>query len=414
MLAASIATSTGQYINPDDILSPLSTAAEMDSKSSPLAMLAKTCSQIGADPIAPSSSSNKTGSSLKKNSPDLQNRHRNSPGSHGSSSLSDSKSCNLDSTDTNTRSPNSTHNNKSRSRSSSTEIRVTDNMTTVNSSRKLSGRDSNPGPGASPSLLKINSHSANPVPSVNSTRPLPPSVVGSYPSTSVGTSGVSTMSNPTSATSAAALLNNPFLASFASSLQSCPESIPGSATGSATGSGSVCRDPLCRDPLCPTALRNHQQIQNNFTYSSLLQTSSYYKEAMMAFTLQQRMAALAAAPPPGAVPGGTLPHVCNWVAGTEYCGRRFANAEELLVHVKTHTNLSTSSDPRALSILNASSPPPTSHHRFHPYARPLGVPHPASPSIPPLTTPTHPALAALASNPYASLYTSLFSRPPLL
>ena len=69
-------------------------------------------------------------------------------------------------------------------------------------------------------------------------------------------------------------------------------------------------------------------------------------------------------------------------SGTEYCGRRFSNAEELLVHVKTHTNLSTSSDPRALSILNASSPPPTSHHRFHPYARPLGVPHPASPSIP--------------------------------
>ena len=290
---------------------------QMDSKSSPLAMLAKTCSQIGADPIAPSSSSNKTGSNLKKNSPDLQYRNRNSPGisnlSHGSSSLSDSKSCNLDSTDTNTRSPNSTHNNKSRSRSSSTEIRVTDSMTVNNSSRKP-GRDSNPGPGASPTLLKINSHSSNPVPPVNSTRPLPSSV-GSYPSTTVGSSGVSTnMSNPTSATSAAALLNNPFLASFASSLQSTPESIPGSATGSGAGSGSVCRDPLCRDPH-PLQNPYHQQIQNNFTYSSLLQTSSYYKEAMMAFTLQQRMAALAAAPPPGAAPGGTLPHVCNWVAG---------------------------------------------------------------------------------------------------
>lgn len=282
----------------------------MDSKSSPLAMLAKTCSQIGCDPIAPSSSSsNKTGSNLKKNSPDLQSRHRNSPGisssiSHGSSSLSDSKSCNLDSTDTNTRSPNPTHNNKSRSRSSSTEILVTDNTPVNNSSRKP-GRDSNPGPGASPSLLKTNSHSANHVPPVNSTiRPV------SYPSTTVGASGVSSMSNHTSATSAAALLNNPFLASFASSLQSCPESIPGSATGS----GSVCRDPLCRDPH-PFQNPYHQQIQNNFTYSSLLQTSSYYKEAMMAFTLQQRMAALAAAPPPGAAPGGTLPHVCNWVAG---------------------------------------------------------------------------------------------------
>ena len=34
----------------------------------------------------------------------------------------------------------------------------------------------------------------------------------------------------------------------------------------------------------------------------------------MAFTLQQRMAALAATPP-GAATGGSLPHVCNWVAG---------------------------------------------------------------------------------------------------
>ena len=96
--------------------------------------------------------------------------------------------------------------------------------------------------------------------------------------------------------------------------------------------------------------------------------------------------------------------------GTEYCGRRFANAEELLVHVKTHTNLSTS-DPRALSILNASSATPNSHQRYHPYSRPPGPP---TPSIPPLTPPMPPALAALASNPYASLYTSLFSRPPLL
>ena len=35
----------------------------------------------------------------------------------------------------------------------------------------------------------------------------------------------------------------------------------------------------------------------------------------MAFTLQQRMAALASAQPPGSTPGGTMPHVCNWVAG---------------------------------------------------------------------------------------------------
>ena len=117
--------------------------------------------------------------------------------------------------------------------------------------------------------------------------------------------------------------------------------------------------------------------------------------------------------------------------GTDYCGRRFANSEDLLVHVKTHTNPSTS-DPRALSMLNVSAPAsvaeqaaaasvsattssmstmPSPSPRFHPYGRP--PPPPQSASTPP-TTPLPPSLAALASNPYASLYTSLFARPPLL
>jgi len=427
LAAAASATSTGQYINPDDILSPLSSPAEMDSKASPLAMLAKTCSQIGADPIVGSGSvtSNKTGSSTimkKRNSPDQLARQRHSP---LAGSISDPKSCILDggsTTDPNTRSPIQS---KSRSRSSSTEIRVTDNMT-VNSStcnKKITS--------TSPLLKSVGVGGVNvPTPSTTaataisaapSSRPLPPSV--SYPAHSTAGTGAS------SNTSAAALLNNPFLASFASSLQQTPESGSGltggggcmssnnaaAAAAAAAAASSVCRDPMCRDPLCPTALRN-QQHMNSFTYSSLL-ASPYYKEAMMAFTLQQRMAALAAGVPPGSAAAGALPHVCNWVAGTEYCGRRFANAEELLVHVKTHTNLSTS-DPRALSILNAaSSAPPTSHQRFHPYARPsvgVGSTPPTAPPPPSVTAPMPPALAALASNPYASLYTSLFSRPPLL
>ena len=30
------------------------------------------------------------------------------------------------------------------------------------------------------------------------------------------------------------------------------------------------------------------------------------------------------------------------MAGRDYCGKRYSSAEELLVHLKTHTNLSTS------------------------------------------------------------------------
>ena len=36
------------------------------------------------------------------------------------------------------------------------------------------------------------------------------------------------------------------------------------------------------------------------------------------------------------------PYICNWMAGRDYCGKRFTSAEELLVHLKTHTNLSAS------------------------------------------------------------------------
>merc|ERR1739838_72166 len=49
------------------------------------------------------------------------------------------------------------------------------------------------------------------------------------------------------------------------------------------------------------------------------------------------------------VPGG--PYICNWMDGCDYCGKRYTSAEELLVHLKTHTNLSASDS----ALLNPSS-----------------------------------------------------------
>ena len=39
----------------------------------------------------------------------------------------------------------------------------------------------------------------------------------------------------------------------------------------------------------------------------------------------------------GVLPGHGLAYVCNWVAGSDYCGKRFATSEELLQHLRTHT-----------------------------------------------------------------------------
>lgn len=60
-----------------------------------------------------------------------------------------------------------------------------------------------------------------------------------------------------------------------------------------------------------------------------------------------------------------LPYVCNWISGdAAYCGKRFSSSEELLTHLRTHTNGAVSEASSALSMLGASGLPPT-HPLFH-------------------------------------------------
>ena len=47
-----------------------------------------------------------------------------------------------------------------------------------------------------------------------------------------------------------------------------------------------------------------------------------------------------------------LPYYFSSNLGTDYCGKRFVSSEELLVHLKTHTNLSTS-DLRPIPLLSS-------------------------------------------------------------
>ena len=37
--------------------------------------------------------------------------------------------------------------------------------------------------------------------------------------------------------------------------------------------------------------------------------------------------------------GSSEPYVCNWVSGSAsaYCGKRFANSDDLLNHLRSHT-----------------------------------------------------------------------------
>lgn len=127
-----------------------------------------------------------------------------------------------------------------------------------------------------------------------------------------------------------------------------------------------------------------------------------------------------------------LPLVCNWVAGNDYCGKRFTNSEELLQHLRSHTSCMDSvslasysalgfppsvaaaslaachghlGNPAALSPNSLRRTYPTSlspvssilsANRYHPYKSPLG-------SVATVLTPTQQLTTAQYYPPY-SLY----------
>lgn len=65
--------------------------------------------------------------------------------------------------------------------------------------------------------------------------------------------------------------------------------------------------------------------------SSLFSLQSYYLQMMMAAS-RRDMASM----PPATTPS-TESHVCNWNVGSSSCGKSFPTADELLVHLRSHT-----------------------------------------------------------------------------
>ncbi|CAB4055916.1 unnamed protein product [Lepeophtheirus salmonis] len=106
---------------------------------------------------------------------------------------------------------------------------------------------------------------------------------------------------------------------------------------------SPCTDPLCRDPSCPTTMwRNSQILQRSY---------------MFPYGLPPPPALFPSFAPPSAsggagIPGAGPPYTCNWMQGTDFCGRRFNTSDELMTHLRSHTNLGGES----------SSPPPPQQH----------------------------------------------------
>lgn len=81
-----------------------------------------------------------------------------------------------------------------------------------------------------------------------------------------------------------------------------------------------CTNPMCTDVTCPTGAARASFLMGLPPHPS-----------MSLMNLMHPPPALAAATPPAS------PYVCNWMAGGEFCGRRFDSSEDLMGHLRTHT-----------------------------------------------------------------------------
>ena len=71
------------------------------------------------------------------------------------------------------------------------------------------------------------------------------------------------------------------------------------------------------------------------------------------------------------------PLTCNWVQGSDYCGKKFTNSEEFLLHLHAHTATSPTAPATSKSSLE-----PSSHSSLPPSSQPLPPFNPAA--LPPL------------------------------
>jgi len=414
-----------RYITPE-YLAPLP-SSEKTGKS-PLQLLAQTCSQIGADPgsnKSNSSGSNSGNGNSSNNSLENKTKEKSKAGSPALIVSDNAALPGGGAVTTQVNRPVSFKpyetDRKKANKTPSSVISLSPSSSGSNNNN-MSPNKSPPAPGSTGS----NKTTSSSVSSASETTPVIRSgmeVLAGHPKDLGSMAGL--YANPAFRPPAAGAGHGGYPGAGAASLippTTLAASLAAAAAGSHYPGNSVCRDPYCRDPTCPTAMYN-AQLAASLMASGL---PPGYAELIQAHKASSTAAAVASAA------NGSGPYICNWMNGREgYCGKRHTSAEELLQHLRTHTNLSTSDSAMysasaaaaanfqrsygsALSSMNSAA------SRFHPYAAAaaaaaaaaktsalpsslsaLGVPPPHSmpPGLPPsLYSP------AAASSLYASLY----------
>jgi hypothetical protein len=213
-------------------------------------------------------------------------------------------------------------------------------------------------------------------------------------------SSVAAGHNPFIPTSTAAAMMSGYLAghpaaAYSAALQQAMQQQQqyGNAAVNRAGSKSD-QNPPCRDPYCTGCPANNN---NNGPPSSsgvhmvctagcgLGVQCDHLKVPISA----QHLMMSSSSPGPSS-PHNNRPYVCNWIVGDNYCGKRFGSSDDLLQHLRTHTNLSAA----AVAAANSSDGPVSAAAFAHPSAHPSSMMRAAYPT-PPLSP-----LSAARYHPY--------------